>query len=246
MHAPTDHEPAPQHARVIESHRAAVSVKRRALLALPVLMAGSCTIWAPDGVGDGNALNNAPSNEVRSMILVAHPRLASATYSRSVLVVMPAGGDRHVGLILNRATPMRLANLYPNHQPSRKVEGPVFLGGPAARNSLVAIARKPADPGEGALAVTNELFLVTRATAIDAIIEKSPNDARFYVGQVRWRGGELRSELDRKLWYVLPAEATVILSNDTTNLWRDLMRRLHTLHTARAQLIDAPKTARGR
>lgn len=188
------------------------------------------------------------TSESAAVLLVAHPRIASTTYRRSVLVVVRAGGDRHVGLIVNRATPVKLANLYPDHQPSRQVGEPVFLGGPAARNSLVAIARKPADPGEGAIALTSELFMVTRAAAIDRIIESHPNDARFYIGQVRWRSGELRAELDRRLWYVLPADASVILSNEVSSLWDELMQRLHMLRAGTAGNLEpiGARPARGR
>ena len=50
------------------------------------------------------------------------------------------------------------------------------------------------------------------------------NDARYYVGYIVWRPGELRSEIDRKVWNVVNASPDVVFRKDTSNLWEELSR----------------------
>ena len=70
------------------------------------------------------------------------------------------------------------------------------------------------------------LYLATQGTVVDEIIEKTPNDARYFVGYVAWRPGELRQEIDRGLWHVLEADEDMVFRKDTgDSLWEELLRR---------------------
>ena len=73
------------------------------------------------------------------------------------------------------------------------------------------------------------LYLAFRVTTIDEIIETTPNDARYYVGYVAWRPGELRNELDRGLWSVLGADVDTVFRKDTEGLWEELLTRTRRL-----------------
>src|SRR2546426_517036 len=86
----------------------------------------------------------------------------------------PALGGEHVGFILNRATGVKLATLFPEHAPSAKVVDPVYFGGPEMVDSIFAIVRR--DPGTPSLRLFGDLFVTASADAVDRIIEKTPND----------------------------------------------------------------------
>jgi putative AlgH/UPF0301 family transcriptional regulator len=70
-----------------------------------------------------------------------------------------------------------------------------------------------------------ELFLATQGAVVDHIIEQTPNEARYYVGYVAWRPGELSREVDRGLWYVLDADPELVFRRDPGRLWEELLRR---------------------
>jgi len=57
------------------------------------------------------------------------------------------------------------------------------------------------------------------------VIESQPNDARYYVGYVGWRPGELKSEIDKGLWSVLGADLEVVFRKDTEGLWEELLQQ---------------------
>ena len=80
------------------------------------------------------------------------------------------------------------------------------------------------------------LYLAFRANTIDHVIETTPNEARYFVGYVGWRPGELKSEIDRGLWSVTGADLDTIFRKDTEGLWEELQpqsRRIRAVRSAR-------------
>ncbi len=159
-----------------------------------------------------------------ALILIAHPAFRDLEYRQTVLIAAPAPSGGHVGVILNRPTPRHLDSLFPEHEPSKKVIDPVYIGGPFSRGALVALVHADHSPGAGSVALMKNLYLTFRATTIDHVIETTPNDARYFVGYVLWRPGELKSEIDRGLWSVLNADIDMVFRKDTEGLWEELLQ----------------------
>jgi putative transcriptional regulator len=160
-----------------------------------------------------------------ALILIAHPAFRDLEYRQTVLVAAPAPNGGHVGVILNRPTRRSLGSLFPEHEPSKKVVDPVYYGGPFSRGALVALVRADNTPGSGSVLLMKNLYLAFRANTIDQVIEATPNDARYFVGYVGWRPGELRGEIDRGLWSVANADLEVIFRKDTEGLWEELLQQ---------------------
>lgn len=169
------------------------------------------------GIGSAQAQEDA-------MILVAHPAFRDLEYRQTVLLAAPAPNGGHVGVILNRPTRRSLGSLFPEHEPSRKVLEPVYYGGPFSRGALVALVRADGAPGAGSVLLMKNLYLTFRANTIDQIIESTPNEARYFVGYVGWRPGELKGEIDRGLWAVSGAELDTVFRKDTEGLWEELQQ----------------------
>jgi len=167
----------------------------------------------------------AVAQDEDGLLLVAHPAFSDSDYRQTVLIAAPAPNGGHVGVILNRPTRRSLASLFPEHEPSKKVTEPVFYGGPFARGALVALVKTDNNPGVGSVALMRNLYLTFRANIIDRVIESTPNDARFYVGYVGWRPGELRGEIDRGLWSVVTADIETVFRKDTDGLWEELLQQ---------------------
>jgi putative transcriptional regulator len=159
-----------------------------------------------------------------AVILVAHPAFRDLEYRQTVLIAAPAPNGGHVGVILNRPTKRSLGSLFPEHEPSKKVIDPVYYGGPFSRGALVALVRTDTAPGAGSVMLMKNLYLAFRANTIDQVIESTPNEARYFVGYVGWRPGELKSEIDRGLWAVQDAELEMVFRKDTENLWEELQQ----------------------
>src|SRR5687767_2296307 len=167
-----------------------------------------------------------------ALILIAHPAFRDLEYRQTVLIAAPAPSGGHVGVILNRPTQRSLGSLFPEHEPSKKVVDPVFYGGPFSRGALVALVRAEDAPGTGSVPLMKNLYLAFRANTIDHVIETTPNEARYFVGYVGWRPGELRSEIDRGLWSVSNADLEVIFRKDTEGLWEELFQQSKRIRAA--------------
>lgn len=160
-----------------------------------------------------------------ALLLVANPAFRDLEYRQSVLIAAPAPNGGHVGVIINRPTRRSLGSLFPEHQPSKKVVDPVYYGGPFSRGALVALVKAEEAPGAGSVPLMKSLYFAFRANTIDHVIETIPNDARYFVGYVGWRPGELKGEIDRGVWSVLGADVDVVFRKDTEGLWEELLQQ---------------------
>jgi putative transcriptional regulator len=167
----------------------------------------------------------AQAQQEEAIILIAHPAFRDIEYRQTVLIAAPVPSGGHVGVILNRPTRRSLGSLFPEHEPSKKVLDPVYYGGPFSRGALVALVRADAAPGAGSVMLMKNLYLAFRANTIDQVIESTPNEARYFVGYVGWRPGELKGEIDRGLWSVQNAELDTIFRKDTDGLWEELQQQ---------------------
>jgi putative transcriptional regulator len=174
----------------------------------------------------------AAQGQDEAVVLVAHPAFRDLEYRQTVLIAAPAPNGGHVGVILNRPTRRSLGSLFPEHEPSKKVADPVYYGGPFSRGALVALVKADSAPGAGSVLLMKNLYLAFRANTIDHVIETTPNEARYFVGYVGWRPGELKSEIDRGLWTVTGADLDLIFRKDTEGLWEELLQQSRRIRAA--------------
>ena len=167
------------------------------------------------------------------MLLVAKRSFEDPVYGATIVLAKPVQGGGHVGFIVNRPTKMSLAQLFPEHEASKKVADPLFLGGTVDMNLVFALVETHGSRKDSTIRIAPDLFLAYDTKAVDRIIESESDHARFFLGMVVWRPGQLDDELDRGLWYVDEPEAKLVLRRKTDGLWEELLLRLE----ARANTI---------
>jgi putative transcriptional regulator len=160
----------------------------------------------------------------KTLLLVAKRALKDPLYSSTILLAKPMPNGTHVGFILNRPTTMKLGEMFPEHEPSKKIADPLFLGGPADVNLVFALVENHDGSRDDSLLLTPELSLAYSGGTVDRIIESEADRARFFVGLVVWRPGQLDEELKRGLWHVKEPEAKLVLRKKTDGLWDELVR----------------------
>jgi putative transcriptional regulator len=160
-----------------------------------------------------------------ALILVAQPQLIDPLYASSVLLVKPLPNGGHAGFIVNKPTRAHLGEVFPDHEPSKKVADPLFLGGPEDMNTVFALVERGRAKKDGAVQITPEIFLAVAAKDVDGVIESEADHARFLVGIVLWKPGELDEEMERGFWYQLEPDAKIVLRKDTAHLWDELVRK---------------------
>lgn len=170
------------------------------------------------------ALHAAPDSGV-PILLVAQRELQSEVFSSAILFVKPLSDGGHIGFIINRPTTATMGDLFPGDEPSKKVVDPLYLGGPEGYNRVFALVDRRDTAGKDAVQMMPGVFLVADAKGVDNVIAADPEHARFFLGLVTWRPGQLDDEIDRGMWYVDEPDAKLVLEKKTDGLWEELVRR---------------------
>lgn len=152
------------------------------------------------------------------VLAVATPEL-QGLYQGTVLLAVPLG-DQHIGMILNRPMNKSLADLFPTDAASKAVPGFVHDGGPMNRDAIFAMVYAAASPGPHSLMLMPGLWLVAHGPSVDRLIETRPNDARYYMGLVGWRRGELASEVRQGMFTLRPVDKSKLFLKDTSGLYQ--------------------------
>lgn len=148
----------------------------------------------------------------RTLMLVATPDL-EGPYRHTALIVIPAGEDRHLGFILNRASQMRLASTS------------LYYGGPEMMSNVFAMLRK--DPGPPSLHLFGDVFITGDPQAVDRLVEEAQPGARFFAGFVGWESGQLADELAQGYWYVAEPDAAQVFNEQPgESVWSELVKRV--------------------
>jgi len=171
-----------------------------------------------------SAVANDPNEE--PVILVATPEMRGQFFSESVLIVTPIGNRQHIGFIINRPTLLTLSEVYPGHEPSRKVTRPIYLGGPVNVGELFALVQHQGRADMNGIRLASDLYLETEREKVDSVIENEGDQARFFSGAVVWQSGELEAEIQYDFWYVQDADTNLVLRKSTAGLWEELVRRI--------------------
>jgi putative transcriptional regulator len=174
----------------------------------------------------GAAAPEAGAETGETMLLVAKRKFEDPIWGATIILAKPVEGGGHIGFILNKPTKMSLTDLFPEHEPSKKVADPLFMGGTVDLNLVFALVERHGGKKDEAIRIAPDLFLAFETKTIDRIIESESDHARFFLGLVVWRPGQLDDELERGLWYVHEPDAKLVLRRKTDDLWDELVRTL--------------------
>ena len=157
------------------------------------------------------------SETLRGSLLVAAPILSDPNFRRTVVFVAEHGDEGAMGLVLNRPTDTPVGEALPELTRIAGEEQPVYVGGPVATGSVLAIAELD-DPSEASELLFGSVGFVQEP---DVAVQRG----RVFVGYAGWSAGQLEAELEEESWLVLPAEADDLFSDDPDGLWSAVLRR---------------------
>jgi putative transcriptional regulator len=157
------------------------------------------------------------SETLRGQLLVAAPILSDPNFHRTVVLVAEHGDEGAMGLVLNRPTETPVVEALPELSHLAGKEDPVYVGGPVATGSVLAVAELD-DPDDASELLFGAVGFV-----------QEPNvpvvRGRVFIGYAGWSAGQLEAELEEESWLVLPAEADDLFSDDPEGLWSAVLRR---------------------
>lgn len=166
------------------------------------------------------------SEPAPGMLLVASPALMDPNFSDTVVLVLDADEDGALGLVLNRPTPVAVADVLEPWQDVVTEPEVLFRGGPVSPEGALAVGvlRSAEDVPVGFREIVGRLGIVDLDTPVE-LVDGTLEGLRVFAGYAGWGAGQLEDEISRGDWYVVPAEEVDVFRHDLDDLWRDVLRR---------------------
>ena len=164
-----------------------------------------------------------PVESLRGQLLVAGPDLLDPNFRRSVLLIGEHGDEGAMGVILNRPSPVSVADAVPPLAELVDDSELVHVGGPVQPQAIVVLGEFR-DPDEAAALVLGSVgFLPAEIeTAADV---GSLERARVFAGYAGWGPGQLESEIAEESWIIGEALSDDVFTDDPDGLWSAVLRR---------------------
>lgn len=171
-------------------------------------------------------------------LLVATPALADPNFDRAVVLLLDHDEEGSLGVVLNRPTPVDVADILEGWGELAGTPGVVFQGGPVSLDSALGVAVIPGDEAVSAAAgsragrqdpvgfrrVHGAIGLVD-LEAPPELLASALGSLRIFAGYSGWGPGQLETELADGAWYVVESEPGDVSSPDPERLWRAVLRR---------------------
>ncbi|WP_369212547.1 YqgE/AlgH family protein [Streptomyces flavofungini] len=172
-------------------------------------------------------------------LLVATPALADPNFDRAVVLLLDHDEEGSLGVVLNRPTPVGVADILEGWGDLAGAPGVVFQGGPVSLDSALGVAVVPGDeaPAAGSRLrgggggdpvgfrrVHGAIGLVD-LEAPPELLSPALGSLRIFAGYSGWGPGQLETELADGAWYVVESEPGDVSSPDPERLWRAVLRR---------------------
>ncbi len=159
-------------------------------------------------------------------LLVATPSLKDPNFERTVVLLVAHEDAGAVGVVLNRATEVPVADVLEGWAGLAGEPAVVFEGGPVQPEAAICLARTRT----GAPRATgfNQVSGAVGTVDLSGDPEKlrpSVQVVRVFAGYAGWAPGQLEGEIDSGSWFVfdaLPGDAFVSRPDD---LWPMVLRR---------------------
>ncbi|MER6116706.1 YqgE/AlgH family protein [Streptomyces sp. A0642] len=158
-------------------------------------------------------------------LLVAAPALADPNFDRAVVLLLDHDEEGSLGVVLNRPTPVGVADILESWAELTGEPEVVFQGGPVSLDSALGVAVIPGDEGPlGWRRVYGAIGLVD-LEAPPELLAAALGSLRIFAGYAGWGPGQLETELSEGAWYVVESEPGDVSSPRPERLWRAVLRR---------------------
>ena len=173
-------------------------------------------------------------------LLVAEPPMPDPNFKRTVILLCEHNMEGSFGLVLNRPTGVRLAEVA---TVELGFDADLWHGGPVQPETLHYL-HPYGDLVEGALPVLEGVYWGGDFDTVHAEIEQGrfdPEAFRFFVGYSGWGSGQLDAEVEDGSWIVLGASESIAFAEKDDALWRQILRGLGGEYALLSTFPDDPR-----
>lgn len=162
-------------------------------------------------------------DSLRGKLLIASPTLLDPNFRRTVVLIASHDRDGALGVVLNRPSPMRVADAVGHLAPLCGGYDRLYSGGPVAPDAVLLIAEFD-DHSLAALLIDGDLGL----PSIDAdpeLLVDGVRRARCFAGHSGWAPGQLENELAQESWIIEQRSGDDAWTQAGPELWSTVLER---------------------
>jgi len=160
-------------------------------------------------------------------LLVAAPAMADPNFHRCVVLVLDHDSTGTLGVILNRALDLPVADVLPDWTGDVSTPETIFGGGPVAPDSALAVGVLAVQADEAPLGwreMHGRVGLVDLDTPAE-VLAGALMGMRVFAGYAGWQSGQLEAEVAEGAWLVLDALVEDVVTGTPELLWTNVLRR---------------------
>lgn len=172
-------------------------------------------------------------------LLAAGEEMLDPNFAQAVVLLLSYGNDGALGIIINRRTRVRLADVLPESDALSKGEARIFQGGPVAPAQTLFLFRGNDRP-ERCTAVLEDVCTSGSRELLEELSREAGDGdrLRLYAGYAGWARGQLEWEIEQGGWHIFPGTAEEIFTPEPSRLWSELIER------TKQQMASSPSSER--
>jgi putative transcriptional regulator len=160
---------------------------------------------------------------LKNQLLIAMPNLQDPNFARTVTYICEHGEHGAMGIVINRPTDLRLADVLQHMQ----IEGGmgaageqiVYLGGPVEEERGFVL-HTHTEPWDSTLAVNEAISITTSRDILEAMARgEGPEHTLVALGYAGWGAGQLEREMQQNAWLSGPADQSILFELPADQRW---------------------------
>ncbi len=170
------------------------------------------------------------TESLKNQLLIAMPMLQDPNFARTVTYICEHGEHGAMGIVLNRPTELRLADVLQHMDiegdPGPLAEQTVYLGGPVEEERGFVL-HTPTTPWLSTLAVDEQISITTSRDILEAMaLGSGPAQTLVALGYAGWGAGQLEQELQQNAWLSGPVDSSILFDLPADQRWEAAARLL--------------------
>ncbi len=210
---------------------AASALAAALVAAAAVFHAGLLPVRQPDVPAVPEPDPFAAELPAKGKFLVASRDLADPWFQETVVLLIDYGAAGATGLIINRPTKATLAEILPSVPGVKGRADVVYYGGPVEGHRILMLVRSGEKPQES-YSVFGDVYVSSSRKTLEHVMgsHETEKHVRVFAGYAGWLPGQLDTEVSRRDWYIVSADAGSIFEKKSSEIWRELFRRGSAIH----------------
>ena len=163
-------------------------------------------------------------DSLRGRLIVASPAMLDPNFHRTVVLLIEHGEEGALGVVLNRATEMLVAEPLPAWHDHAAEPSVVFFGGPVQPSAAICLGRSSTPfRSDGWAPVFDSIGTVDLNQAPAEV--PGVEEVRVFAGHAGWAPLQLEDEMDEGAWVVCDAQPADVLDPEPDLLWDRVVER---------------------